>query len=360
MDLDLTAADAESQLRGAAEEAVALHTGLEAAVIFSDAAWDETARLCTILRIVNPLLRRVLLFHNQLWATPERILEPGANTFALFAPAIPVYAGTTANFAELNRARPQRSWTNWIDGICYSIQPQEHAFDNSSLIECCATIADTVRSARQFCGNLPIAVTPITLRKRVNPYATGPASPVPPGELPPQVDVRQMSLFGAGWTLGSLKYLAESGVDSVTYYETTGWLGVMERKNGCPLPDQFPSQPGMAFPLFHVLADAGEFSEADVLLALSSHPLAFDGLALRKNDILRVMLANLTEQLRDILLRGLPPEAVVRTLDEGSFEHATKNDPIAFHEVPGELWLTRDGTLSLRLRPYSYVRIDCH
>jgi hypothetical protein len=71
------------------------------------------------------------------------------------------------------------------------------------------------------------------------------------------------------------------------------------------------------------------------------------------------MLANLTGKLRDILLCGLPPAAAVRTLEESNYEHATMNDPIAFHEVPGESWLTRDGTLKIRLRPYSYVRIDC-
>ena len=121
----------------------------------------------------------------------------------------------------------------------------------------------------------------------MNPYATGPAPPVPPGELPPQVDVRQMSLFGAGWTLAALKYLAESGVASVTFYETTGWLGVMEREEGCPLPDKFPSRPGMVFPLFHVLADANEFAGGRVLPSVSSDPLAFDGLVVRRGDTAR-------------------------------------------------------------------------
>jgi len=57
---------------------------------------------------------------------------------------------------------------------------------------------------------LPIAVTPITLRKRVNPYATGPTVPVGRDELPNTVDSRTLSLFGAGWTLAALKYLAET------------------------------------------------------------------------------------------------------------------------------------------------------
>jgi hypothetical protein len=354
--LDFTAADVEERLHRATAEGELLGAQLEAAVTVSDAAWKETAALVRLLHAIRPSLARVLLFHHRVWATPEHILRPGIEALARYDPSVPVYAGTTANFAELNRGRPP---VDRIDGVCFSVHPQEHAFDNASLVETTAALVDTVATARQFCGSLPLAITPISLRKRVNPYATGPAVPAPPGELPPQVDVRQMSLFGAAWTLGSLKYLAESGVDSVTYYETTGWLGVLEREHGCPLPDRFPSQPGMVFPLFHVLADAGEFSEADVLSSVSSHPLAFDGLALRKNDTRRFMLANLSERTQEILLRGLPPEAVVHVLDEGSYEYATRNDPITFQEVPGEPWLTRDGTLNIRLRPYSYVRIDC-
>jgi len=37
----------------------------------------------------------------------------------------------------------------------------------------------------------------------------------------------QLLLFGAGWTAGSLKYLCASGAASLTYYETSGWRGVM-------------------------------------------------------------------------------------------------------------------------------------
>ncbi len=356
VELDLTTADVEDRLRGAVSEAELLGTKLEAAVTVSDAAWEETAALVRLLHVIQPTLVRVSLFHHRAWATPEHILQPGIEALPRYDASVPVYAGTTANFAELNRSRPP---VDRIDGVCFSMHPQEHAFDNDSLAETTAALADVVASARQFCGSLPLAVTPITLRKRVNPYATGPAAPVSPGELPPQADERQMSLFGAGWTLGSLKYLAESGVDSATYYETTGWLGVMEREHGCPLPDRFPSWSGMVFPLFHVLAGAVEFAEADVLPSVSSHPLAFEGLVLSKNDTLRIMLANLTEQPRDIQLRGLPAETFVRVLDEDSYEYATRTDPIAFHEAPGEPRLTRDGTLKIRLRPYSYVRIDC-
>jgi hypothetical protein len=295
------------------------------------------------------------VFHHREWATPERILTPAAEALARFDASVPVYAGTTANFAELNRGRPP---ADRLGGVCYAVQPQEHAFDNASLVETVAVLPDTVTTARTFAAGRPLAVTPVTLRKRVNPYATGPAAPVPPGELPPTVDPRQTSLFGAGWTLGCLKYLAESGVGSVTFYETTGWLGVLETGRGCSLPDRFPSRPGMAFPLFHVLADAGAFAGAAVVPSVSSHPLAFDGLTLRANGATRRLLANLTAQERTVAVRGLPAAVRVRGLDEDTFEVATQTDPAGFHRQPGERRMTSDGTLALRLRPYAYVRID--
>lgn len=263
-----------------------------------------------------------------------------------------MYVGTTANFTELNRGRPP---IEHADGVCFSIQPQEHAFDNASLVETCAALADVVESARAFCGGLPIAVTPITLRKRVNPYATGPAPPVPPGELPPTVDVRQMSLLGAGWTLATLKYLAEAGVASATFYETTGWLGVKEREAGSPLPDKFPSRPGTVFPLYHVLADATWFGRGHVIPSVSSDPLRFDGLVIRYEGTTRAMLANLTDQTLTIEVTGVGQRAWVRTLDETTIDRASA-EPLRFHN-PGEYTLC-DNTLSLTLRPYAYVCID--
>ena len=108
-----------------------------------------------------------------------------------------------------------------------------------------------MESAKQFVGKLRLAISPITLKPRFNPVAIGPEPEPAPGELPSQVDVRQMSLFGAGWTLGSIKNLAQSGASSLTYYETTGWRGVMETERGCPIPEKFRSLPGTIFPLYH-------------------------------------------------------------------------------------------------------------
>ena len=99
----------------------------------------------------------------------------------------------------------------------------------------------TVESARLVGQDHPLAIGPITLRPRFNPNATGPEPETAPGDLPSKVDSRQMSLFGAGWTVGTLKALAKQGVYSLTYFETTGRLGVMEREKDPPLHRRFPA-----------------------------------------------------------------------------------------------------------------------
>ena len=190
--------------------------------------------------------------------------------------------------------------------------------------------------ARGNFGDTALAVGPVTLRPRFNPDATAPESAPAPGELPAQVDPRQMSLFGAAWTLGSIAYLARGGVESVTYYETTGWRGVMERQEGPPMPEAFPSTPGMVFPLYHVLADVGELAAGGaVLLSGSSNPLRAVGLALRRGGRLRVLLANLTVATLEARVVGLPGGTVrVRHLDEGSYAEATTH-PERFRATQG-------------------------
>ena len=244
-----------------------------------------------------------------------------------------------------------------LDLVCYSINPQVHAFDNSSLIETLEAQAVTVESARQFTDGVPIAVTPVTLLARFNPNATGPEPEPAPGELPAQVDVRQISLFGAGWTLGSIKYLSESGASSVTYYETSGWRGVMETAGGSTLPEKFRSLPGAVFPLYHILADVGEFAGGEVLVSKSSDPLKVEGVALCKNGRTRTLLANLTPDSQQIKVQNLTETVRVRRLDETNTQTAMES-PEAFRAERGELLQTTNGALELNLLPYAIAQID--
>lgn len=78
---------------------------------------------------------------------------------------------------------------------------------------------------------------------------------------------------------GSIKYLAESGVTSLTYYETVGWRGLMEQETGSLLPAHFPSEPEMAFPLYHVFADIAEWKGCLIVECASNRPLDITALA---------------------------------------------------------------------------------
>ncbi|MGI8783297.1 MAG: hypothetical protein ACR2L2_06575 [Acidobacteriota bacterium] len=216
--------------------------------------------------------------------------------------------------------------------------------------------AATVESARKFVGGLPLAITPITFRPRFNPEATEMTSIPCPDELPAEVDPRQMSLFGSAWTTGSLKHLCESGVDSLTYYETTGWRGVMETEHGSPLREKFYSLPGSVFPLYHVLADVGEFLGGRVIPTTSTEPITANGLAITKDGRIRVLVANMTIRPERVTVKNFEGVVQLKRLNEITFRQAVVA-PEEFRAQSAET-LQSSGALELELLPYEVVRID--
>jgi hypothetical protein len=187
--------------------------------------------------------------------------------------------------------------------------------------------------------------------------ATGVEGRTEPGELPPQVDPRQMSLLGACWTLAAFKALAESGVDSVTFFETSGWRGVMETAAGSPLPGKFHSIPGGVFPLYHVLADIGEFRGGQVVVSSSSNPLAVQCLVLRKPTRTRILLANPTLKPQLAAIRRLTRTARLRLLDETDALEAM-SEPEKYRTVRGKVRKPVAGALEVELQPCALARID--
>jgi len=353
-DLHLSRPGYPATLRRATAEAGALGVPLEIALFLSDDGAGELESFVAALDQVQPTVCTWLVFHEADQSTAEKGIRLARQHLAGYAPASRIGGGTSAYFTQLNRSRPP---VEPLDLVSYSLNPQVHAFDNTSLVEALETQAVTVESARQFAGGLPIAISPITLRPRFNPSATGPEPEPAPGRLPSQVDVRQMSLLGAGWTAGSLKYVSESGVYSVTTYETSGWRGVMETEAGSSLPDLFPSLPGTVFPLYHVLADVGAFAGGQVVPTRSSDPLRVDGLAVRRDGQTRVILANLSPEPQRVTVQDFCPQVRVRTLDETNAE-AAMTSPEDFCAQVGQLVQTTAGALELHLLPYALARID--
>ena len=142
----------------------------------------------------------------------------------------------------------------------------------------------------------------------------------------------------------------------MTYYETTGWRGVVERAGGSELPERFRSAAGEVFPLYHPLADAAEWHGGEVLACESSDVLAAVGLAVRASDgRRRVLIANLTSFEREVVVGPLHGELSLRRLNETTAPQAA-SDPAAFRASSEPA--SADGELVLGLAPYEVVRID--
>jgi len=359
VDLDPSDFACSSRLRHARGIADSLEVPLEVALHLEPGADGEFATLERLLRMLRPHVRRWLVYQRgadsvEDTAEGRALLERVRPLLAAIAPNAAVASGTNAYFTQLNRGRPP---VDLLDGVCYSINPQVHAYDNSSVVETLAGQAWTVESARSFVGGLPLHISPVTLRPRFNANATVAEPPALPGERNSAVDPRQMSLLGAAWTAGSLASLGAAGVASVTYYEALGWCGVLERAAGSVDPERFPSEPGSAFPLYHVLADAGEVAGAEVLRVLVSDALTVTGLALRRGSQMRVIVANLTPEPHSVTALGVAGDWRLRRLDETTVQQAT-TQPEAFRAEKGTPLTAEGGHLQVRLPPYAVARLD--
>ena len=349
-DLELSKPGWRQVLQRATLEARQLGCGLHLALFLTGAAEAELGYLAKEIEMLCPPVSLWLVFHAAEAATGENWVRLAQTALGRFGRDIPLAAGTNANFAELNRRRPA---PDSIALPCFSINPQVHAFDTLSLTENLEAQAHTVETAHQFTGR-PVVVSPVTLRPRFNAVATGEDQPLAPGELPSSVDPRQMSLFAAAWTLGSIAALTATGqVHSLTYYETTGWRGVMETAAGSPLSEKFPSRPGTVFPVFHLLASLAGFTQATPMT--TAVPGTCAALALFAGRRRRLLVANLTGQ--DQPLRCCPPAACSRwsVLDETNVESAL---------VKPERFLERSdcpspsGLPGLVLKPHAMAVVD--
>jgi D-apionolactonase len=357
VEVRLTGGDWRDHLAAARETAHAAGASLELALMFRDQDATELEDVAAALD--GCPVARVLVTYaggrtaTPLETTPPHLVDLAREALVQVAGEAAFVGGTEMYFTEVNRTRPGHD--TW-DGICYSVSPQIHAFTDIDVMENLDAQAETVRSARAIADCKPVAVSPVTLRRRVNFHAAGEPPPTPAGQLPDSVDVRQSALFAAAWTAGSVKYMSESGAGSVTYYETTGWRGVVERADGPELPERFVSRSGEAFPLYHPLADAIEWHGSEVLACGSSDVLAAVGFAVRGADgATHLLVANLTPHKQAVVVEPLDGEVTLRRLNESTASLAAA-DPPAFRSNTELAVASRE--LALTLAPYEVVRVD--
>ena len=338
VDLHLSQPDYAALLERASQQAQAIEVPLLLGLTISDNA--QLRELMPALARIAPRVAACLLFDAHQYVAGAELLAYARKEFRKYEKSVLLGTGSNGNFVELNRAQPLAAE---VDFLCYPISPQIHRTDDDTLIESLEAHKWSVESAKRIAPGRPVFVTPVSLKPRSRENA---------------VDPRQRTLFGAAWTLGSLKHLAEAGAARATYFETQGERGIQ-----CADDDGIgakTSHSSVVFPIYHVLADAGEFSGAEVLAAHSTEPLRVEILALRHKNRLRILCANYTDEPESVLIIGLPEPmrvARVRRLDGTSVVMASRS-PNNFRNTATTEVIAPLGQLELDLSPVSVVCMD--
>jgi hypothetical protein len=334
-EVPLYEAEWKARLKRAAREAAKLGAKLELAVFVSDDASAELARFAALASQLKIDVARYLVHHRNETTTSLQWLAMARQLLGKHAP---IYSGTNKFFTELNRNKPNNDTLAVLNGLCYSFNPQVHAFDNTSIAETPEAQAETVRTCQTFAKGKLIAISPITLKPRFSLGDCGPE----PREKWAEHDLRQQSLFGAAWTLASLKHLAQTdGVSSLTMFETTGKRGVLAGAT--------------VFPLYHVFASVAEFG-GSVVGSKSSDSLRVESLALRNGDRMRLLLANMTDQPQLAQVKISAKKVSLKRLNAQNAAQARKN-PEAFRSALGEK-SALIGELLIELAPSEIVEMD--
>lgn len=335
----------------AAEEAGKLGCMLELALFFDDNAVNQCSELTGLLSEIHADPALFTIFSKNESSTPDNLADAIAPLLRSAFPGIRIACGTNANFARLNRNRPDSPEP---DIITYPVYPQEHASDNLTLTENLKGQAYTVSTALDFSSGKGIWISPVTIQRRFNPNVSNYEKVITDGTFPPQVDSRLMSLFGACWTAGSLKYLCESGVEGITFYETAGERGIIQGDYDSRWPGRFPSYRGMIFPVYFIFRYLAGLKEMNIIKSISSSPLHADCLALSDGSQIRVILVNFTFELQQVLIAGCTGKLRIRELNAESYSESANNYQWTGEETEKSL----DCSGKLRLEPFSINFIE--
>jgi hypothetical protein len=297
-------------------------------------------------------VRRILVFSANAKVASNNLLSTVIPAIHREFPGIPAGTGTNSNFAQLNRSRPEYLD---IDFVAFAIHPQEHASDERTLIENCAAQQYAVQSAAKFETHKPVIVSPVTIQRRFNANRDNFEAISNGEEMPPGVDPRQMSLFAAAWTVGSLKYLLDSDVSSITYYETVGERGLFMGEHSSRWPGKLNADKDMIFPVFYVfrmLLNKGKFR---VPGSLSTNPLVIDGFTVAGENTGLVFLSNMTRERQKVMLTGIDEYNTIMKMNAGNFDALTGNFQLPFSE--GQVQMTANSG-ELTLKPYETMILE--
>ncbi len=122
-------------------------------------------------------------------------------------------------------------------------------------------------------------LSPVTLKPRLNPAATNPKARFK--SKVERTDARQAERLAKLWTLGSLKSISQTELSGATFFQTYGPEGILSEEGRYPVYD-----------VFLLIAQMKDFN---VVEAVSSNPLVFEGFVLDKDEERYYVLMNFTD-----------------------------------------------------------------
>ncbi|MEX2234962.1 MAG: hypothetical protein WD824_22560 [Cyclobacteriaceae bacterium] len=257
------------------EDSFSLGLPSEVVLHLSENFLEEIESFTIVCQQNRVKLRKVMPLPTNGLVTGQNLIDRLSGLKAIF-PKVLFGAGTNYNFNEINK---NHFSGREVDYISFSIDPQEHAFDDLTIMENIGAQEHLVRSAKAIYGKtMPVHISPLTLRKRFNPYATNAADLFI--EESKKADPRQKEEFAAAWTFGSLCNLTKGEASAITFFQTIGNQGIL-------------SSEGAPYPVYHTLKGFSPYQGKSVSILESSDPLAAQGILL---DGKLMGLVNLTQE----------------------------------------------------------------
>lgn len=323
-------------------ESNTLGFALELAIFFGKEPTRQLKEFIAWVNATKPQISLIHVFDRNASTTPNSLIETIIPELKREFPEIQTGGGTNANFAQLNRAELN---TNNLDFLSFSIHPQEHVYDNLSLVENIEAQKYTIETLRHRYGNIEVIVSPVTLKRRLNANIENYENKSEGNTFPSQIDPRQVSIFAALWTLGSLKYLSESGTTRVTYFETLGERGLFQGSLPTQWPTEFLSFPGMIFPVYHLFKFLLQHKDAQVIKSESSTPLSVEVLALKIDHNPVFILANYQNRINKVRFKDLKSAATLTYFDASHYKSSIHNSDWNFNSSGKNVML--DSAISL-------------
>jgi hypothetical protein len=290
-------------------------------VLFADE--QSTTDFIQLLLPLANVIHQFIILPSAGKCTDTKLISRFVPILRKHFPGCTIGGGTDADFTELNR---RRTPAENLDFLTFSVNPQAHATDLRTLAENMKGHRYVMESCREFSSEKGIHVGPVTLKMRRNLDATAqvPESFSPEG-LPIFADPRQLSLFAAGWTIGSFKYLAENQAEAITYFQTCGWAGLMTHPNE-RWPRDYEVPEDCVYPVYLLLKELLLRKDNFIMPLTSTHPLIMDGVAfINKAGKETILLANLSpdEQHIQFPLKGFTSRTIDADNSSGLMEGTT-------------------------------------